>query len=123
MLTYTCGCVTKHFNDFNVLFVGRIFSGVATSLLYSAFESWLVAEHKKVLICFERFSLFCLRALIHTEQGPHKADPLGSSLCNYLPMPPCPVSRRCKRLSRGGILVVLGSVFDRLGLSWALLLE
>ena len=48
VLTYTSGCVTKHFNDFNVLFVGRIFSGVATSLLYSAFESWLVAEHKKV---------------------------------------------------------------------------
>ena len=47
VLTYTSGCVTKHFNDFNVLFVGRIFSGVATSLLYSAFESWLVAEHKK----------------------------------------------------------------------------
>lgn len=48
VLTYTSGCVTKHFNDFNVLFVGRVFSGVATSLLYSAFESWLVAEHKKV---------------------------------------------------------------------------
>ncbi|CAL5229707.1 g13080 [Coccomyxa viridis] len=47
VFTYTCGCVTKHFNDFNVLFIGRVFSGVATSLLYSAFESWLVAEHKK----------------------------------------------------------------------------
>ncbi len=50
VFAYTCGCVTKHFNDFNILFVGRIFSGVATSLLYSAFESWLVAEHKKVHI-------------------------------------------------------------------------
>jgi hypothetical protein len=50
VLTYTSGCVTKHFNDFNVLFVGRLFSGVATSLLYSAFESWLVAEHKKVVL-------------------------------------------------------------------------
>jgi hypothetical protein len=30
-----------------VLFVGRVFCGVATSLLYSAFESWLVAEHNK----------------------------------------------------------------------------
>ena len=50
VFAYTCGCVTKHFNDFNILFVGRVFSGVATSLLYSAFESWLVAEHKKVLV-------------------------------------------------------------------------
>jgi hypothetical protein len=29
--------------------VGRILGGVATSLLFSAFESWLVAEHNKVL--------------------------------------------------------------------------
>jgi MFS family permease len=43
--TYVFGCFTKHFNMFWVLFVGRIFCGVATSLLYSAFESWLVAEH------------------------------------------------------------------------------
>lgn len=47
-VTYTFGCFTKHFNHFWVLFVGRVFCGVATSLLYSAFESWLVAEHFKV---------------------------------------------------------------------------
>ena len=45
--TYTIGCFTKHFNSFWVLFFGRVFCGVATSLLYSAFESWLVAEHFK----------------------------------------------------------------------------
>jgi MFS family permease len=45
--SYTFGCCTKHFNSFWVLFMGRIFCGVATSLLYSAFESWLVAEHFK----------------------------------------------------------------------------
>jgi MFS family permease len=44
---YTFGCFTKHFNSFWVLFAGRVFCGVATSLLYSAFESWLVAEHFK----------------------------------------------------------------------------
>ena len=43
--TYSFGCFTKHFNSFKILFLGRIFCGVATSLLYSAFESWLVAEH------------------------------------------------------------------------------
>jgi MFS family permease len=45
--SYVFGCFTKHFNNFNILFVGRIFCGVATSLLFSAFESWLVAEHFK----------------------------------------------------------------------------
>lgn len=47
VLTYTFGCFTKHWNNFYVLLVGRLFCGVATSLLYSAFESWLVAEHFK----------------------------------------------------------------------------
>jgi Sugar-tranasporters, 12 TM len=28
--------------------LGRILGGIATSLLFSAFESWLVAEHNKV---------------------------------------------------------------------------
>jgi hypothetical protein len=27
--------------------LGRVFGGIATSLLFSAFESWLVAEHFK----------------------------------------------------------------------------
>ena len=48
VVTYCIGCATKHWNMFIVLLVGRLFCGVATSLLYSAFESWLVAEHFKV---------------------------------------------------------------------------
>ncbi|KAL4419074.1 hypothetical protein ABPG77_002215 [Micractinium sp. CCAP 211/92] len=46
-ITYTLGCLTKHFNSFWVLAGGRVLCGVATSLLFSAFESWLVAEHNK----------------------------------------------------------------------------
>ena len=42
---YSLGCFTKHSASFSVLLVGRLLCGVATSLLYSAFESWLVAEH------------------------------------------------------------------------------
>ena len=51
---------------FIVLLVGRLFCGVATSLLYSAFESWLVAEHFKVcLLAHRRHSgrIFAVRAL------------------------------------------------------------
>ncbi|BDA45879.1 Molybdate-anion transporter [Coccomyxa sp. Obi] len=47
VVTYVIGCATKHWDMFGVLLVGRLFCGVATSLLYSAFESWLVAEHFK----------------------------------------------------------------------------
>jgi hypothetical protein len=47
VITYSLSCCTKHSPNFWVLMVGRILGGIATSLLYSAFESWLVAEHFK----------------------------------------------------------------------------
>lgn len=46
---YVAACITKHFANFWILITGRIFGGIATSILYSAFESWLVCEHNKVL--------------------------------------------------------------------------
>lgn len=48
VVCYTLGCFTKHAPNFWVLFFGRILCGIATSLLYSAFESWVVGEHNKV---------------------------------------------------------------------------
>ena len=42
---YSCACLTKHSPRFEVLLLGRILAGVATSLLFSAFEAWLVAAH------------------------------------------------------------------------------
>lgn len=44
---YGLACVTKHFNNFSILMVGRLLGGIATSILYSAFESWLIHEHHK----------------------------------------------------------------------------
>ncbi|KAL2527504.1 Major facilitator superfamily protein [Abeliophyllum distichum] len=46
-ITYILSCFTKHSPHYKVLMVGRILGGIATSLLFSAFESWLVAEHFK----------------------------------------------------------------------------
>ncbi|KAG1359218.1 molybdate-anion transporter [Cocos nucifera] len=46
-ISYILSCFTKHSPEFKVLMVGRILGGIATSLLFSAFESWLVAEHNK----------------------------------------------------------------------------
>jgi MFS family permease len=42
---YIGSCCTKHFNNYWILMVGRVLGGVATSLLFSVFESWMVAEH------------------------------------------------------------------------------
>ncbi|PON72009.1 Molybdate-anion transporter [Parasponia andersonii] len=46
-ITYILSCITKHSPQYQVLMIGRVLGGIATSLLFSAFESWLVAEHNK----------------------------------------------------------------------------
>ncbi|CAN8062570.1 unnamed protein product [Agarophyton chilense] len=45
VVMYALSCVTKHSPNFSVLMVGRLLAGIATSILFSAFESWLVSEH------------------------------------------------------------------------------
>lgn len=44
-IVYAASCMTKHFKDFNVLMLGRLLGGVATSLLFSVFEAWLIRSH------------------------------------------------------------------------------
>jgi MFS transporter, MFS domain-containing protein family, molybdate-anion transporter len=45
-LLYGISCLTKHFNNFTILLIGRLLGGVATSILMSAFETWMIHEHK-----------------------------------------------------------------------------
>lgn len=42
---YAASCVTKHFRDYNILMLGRLLGGVATSLLFSVFDAWLIRAH------------------------------------------------------------------------------
>jgi len=37
-------CFTAHFGSYSILLLGRLLGGIATSLLFSGFEAWLVAE-------------------------------------------------------------------------------
>lgn len=46
-LLYGISCLTKHVNSFTVLLFGRLTGGVATSLLFSVFDSWMVSEHNR----------------------------------------------------------------------------
>ena len=46
-ITYIVACITKLFNHYWILMIGRFLSGIATSLLFSSFESWMVCEHGK----------------------------------------------------------------------------
>lgn len=42
---YIVSCCTKHFDNYSILMFGRITGGIATSMLFSSFECWLVSEH------------------------------------------------------------------------------
>jgi hypothetical protein len=43
--SYAMSVLTKHCRNFGVLLVGRAFGGIATSLLFSVFESWFICAH------------------------------------------------------------------------------
>lgn len=44
-IIYAASCFTKHFKHFGILMIGRLLGGIATSLLFSVFEAWLVRAH------------------------------------------------------------------------------
>ena len=37
----------EHVPSMPILLLGRVLGGISTSLLFSAFESWMVAEHRR----------------------------------------------------------------------------
>ena len=44
---YVGSCMTKHYRNFWILMLGRLLGGVATSLLFSVFDAWMVYEHNQ----------------------------------------------------------------------------
>lgn len=46
-MVYFGHCLTKHWNNFGLLTLGRILGGISTSLLFSVFDSWLVSESQR----------------------------------------------------------------------------
>ncbi|KAI3898039.1 hypothetical protein MKW92_002381 [Papaver armeniacum] len=44
-ITYILSCIAKHSPQYKILMLGRILGRITTSLFFSAFESWLVAEN------------------------------------------------------------------------------
>jgi MFS family permease len=43
-VTYILTCVCIQIHAFPVLLIGRVLGGISTSILYSAFESWLISS-------------------------------------------------------------------------------
>jgi MFS family permease len=47
---YSLSCATLFTDNINILFLGRILGGISGTLLWSVFESWLVAEFNKLML-------------------------------------------------------------------------
>lgn len=43
-MTYALACVCTFFHALPILYVGRVLGGISTSILFSAFESWLISS-------------------------------------------------------------------------------
>jgi MFS family permease len=46
-VVYMLSALTKPVNNFWMLMLGRVLSGIATSLLFTTFEAWLITEHRR----------------------------------------------------------------------------
>jgi len=44
-VVYTISCLAKHCKSFLILLLGRVLGGIATSLLFSVFDAWLIQAH------------------------------------------------------------------------------
>lgn len=47
IILYSISCLSKASDNYSVLILGRILGGISTSVLFTAFESWYVYEHKQ----------------------------------------------------------------------------
>ena len=50
-ITYSLSCLSVLSNDINMLFIGRALGGLSTTLLYSVFETWMIAEYHARGLC------------------------------------------------------------------------
>lgn len=68
-VTYALSCVTKLSSEIVTLLVGRLLGGVATTLMYSVFESWMVTEYFSRSLDKSNMTLDSMFGLMTTLNG------------------------------------------------------
>lgn len=86
-ILYFVSCLTKHVNAFSVLMLGRVTGGIATSLLFSVFDAWLVSEHNTRNLSAELGGSFSL-AFFGNSIVAILAGELGQIMANLQPLTP-----------------------------------
>jgi MFS family permease len=63
-VTYTLTCVCIQFSFLPILLLGRVLGGISTSILYSAFESWLISSSTSLALAPSDLSTIMGRATL-----------------------------------------------------------
>jgi len=85
---YIISCLTKHINSWTMLMIGRITGGIATSLLFSVFESWLVSEHNSRGFDADSLSSTFSTAMFGNSMVAVAAGELGQIASDSVPLTP-----------------------------------
>ena len=64
---FICACLLKESSNFYILMLSSVVGGASTSLLFSAFESWMVAEHNQMVSYQKKKVLAHCRAHTHSS--------------------------------------------------------
>jgi MFS family permease len=86
---YFLSCALVHVSLFEVLVVGRVAGGIATSLLFSTFECWMVGEHNER----QRFSSSLLRYMFSMMYFVYHLTAICSGLVAELAVESVPMRR------------------------------
>jgi len=131
-ILYSIGCLTKHFNDYWVLMFGRLMGGISTSILYSAFETWMVHEHKSNNYNDEWLSITFSAMTFGSGLSAIVAGLVASTLASWFGLV-APFDGSMLLLITGGFLIYrdwkenygdtnrLSTGFDNFGKAWKLL--
>ncbi|KAL7795873.1 DUF791 domain-containing protein [Trichoderma ceciliae] len=68
-ICYGITCLTMLSHDLNILYVGRFFGGIATTLLFSVFEAWMITEYHLLQLDRTKISLSDVFASMTTVSG------------------------------------------------------
>lgn len=82
-LTYTTACVCTLIPSLPVLFFGRLLGGISTSILYSAFESWLVSSFNNLGLAATELSGIMGRATLVNGFVATTAGVVSNQLVSY----------------------------------------
>jgi MFS family permease len=111
---YIASCATKHFNDFNVLLLGRLLGGTATSLLFSVFESWLVCAHNTRGFGEERLGVIFSQAIFGNSIVAILSGVVAQAVADALPMSQGPFffwGGYTSPFDLASIVLVIGAVY------------